>query len=626
MPFLMIREPGKNPRHVRLRTDHITSLGRDSENSVALEDASVGDAVLAVECEDGRFKVSAMEGGGFQRDGRRVLRHVFSEGDAIMVGRTELTFTETAPETPSEPPNVFPGLGGAGLGGGKELEALKGLFRFSERLAQITDVHKLLETLMDEVVAVTGADKGFLVLTEGGQLHVKVARNVDQQNIQNAIERLSDSIVRRALQTRRPLIVSDAIHDDEFSTAESVVNLKLSSVMAIPLLERGGEPFGLVYLGNDRIANQFERSTLELASVYASQAALLVRNALLMNELNVENRALKKAQEDHRFGEIIGSCEAMREVYRKLEKIAPTDISVLITGETGTGKELIAREVHRRSPRKNGAFVTVNCGAIPENLLESELFGHVKGAFTGAIATRLGRFQAANGGTLFLDEVGELPVNLQVKLLRALQEKMVTKVGESKPEAVDIRILAATNRVLEEEIKAGRFREDLYYRLNVVGLHLPPLRDRGEDVEVVARHLLTRYAREFNSSVKGFNTAAVNAIRRYAWPGNIRQLENRIKKAVVLAEGTQVTPDDLDLKPENLDPIQALASAVEEFKERYVDEVLRRNNENRTKTARDLGVDARTIFRYLERKRARLEGRKPQEEPSDAELEGEATT
>src|SRR5207248_5085320 len=185
-----------------------------------------------------------------------------------------------------------------------------------------------------------------------------------------------------------------------------------------------------------------------------------------------------------RFGEIIGSCPAMQEVYKKLSKIALTDISVLITGETGTGKELIARELHNRSPRAKGPFVTINCGAIPENLLESELFGHVRGAFTGAVASKAGRFQAADRGTLFLDEIGEMPLNLQVKILRALQEKVVVRVGENRPESVDIRVLAATNRHLETEIKHGRLREDLYYRLNVVNIHLPPLRDRGDDVIV----------------------------------------------------------------------------------------------------------------------------------------------
>ena len=247
-----------------------------------------------------------------------------------------------------------------------------------------------------------------------------------------------------------------------------------------------------------------------------------------------------------RFGDIIGSCAAMQEVFKKVEKVATTDISVLITGETGTGKELIAREMHRRSARAKGPFITINCGAIPENLLESELFGHVKGAFTGAVANKPGKFHAADGGTLFLDEIGEMPLNLQVKLLRALQEKVVVRVGENRPEPVDIRVLAATNRNLEDEIN-NRFREDLYYRLNVVNMQLPPLRERGDDVMVIAKYLLHRYSQEFGGKVKGLSPNAVIAIRKFGWPGNIRQLENHLKKACVLADKALLGPEDLGL-------------------------------------------------------------------------------
>jgi transcriptional regulator with PAS, ATPase and Fis domain len=291
----------------------------------------------------------------------------------------------------------------------------------------------------------------------------------------------------------------------------------------------------------------------------------------------------------------------MLEVFRKLQKVATTDINVLITGETGTGKELIARELHRRSNRAEGPFTVVNCGAIPENLMESEMFGHVKGAFTGAVATRAGKFQQANGGTLFLDEVGELTPPLQVKLLRAIQERVVHRVGESRPEKCDIRIVAATSRDLDAMIKTGEFREDLYYRLNVVNLWLPPLRERGEDTFIIAKALLSKYADETNSPVRGFSPSALSGIRKYDWPGNIRQLENRIKKALVLCDGRLINAEDLDLGADKQTPIVPLEKAKEDFQRRYVFEVLERNNGNRTQTARDLGVDPRTVFRYLER-------------------------
>ena len=244
--------------------------------------------------------------------------------------------------------------------------------------------------------------------------------------------------------------------------------------------------------------------------------------------------------------------------------------------------------------------MTINCGAIPENLIESELFGHLRGAFTGAVMDRQGKFHIANGGTLFLDEIGELPLNLQVKLLRVLQERVVMRVGSSKPEKVDIRVVAATNRNLEQMVRERQFREDLYYRLNVVNLWLPPLRDRGDDVLIIAKTLLSKYADEFSSSVRGYSPAAIASIKKYHWPGNIRQLQNRVKKGLVLCEQKLLAPDDLDLGDDVELKVVPLDKAKEDFQRKYVLQVLESNNGNRTQTARDLGVDPRTIFRYLE--------------------------
>jgi transcriptional regulator with GAF, ATPase, and Fis domain len=370
--------------------------------------------------------------------------------------------------------------------------------------------------------------------------------------------------------------------------------------MCVPLLERGNL-IGLIYVGNDNVAQLFDQAALEILTIFAAQASLVIRNALLVNELQIDNQSLQDRIERIRFGEILGSSPAMQEVFRKVQRVAATDITVLVTGETGTGKELIAREVHNRSARAKGPFISVNCGAIPENLLESELFGHVRGAFTGAIANKAGRFQSATKGTLFLDEIGEMPHALQVKILRALQEHIVTKVGDTVPESVDIRVIAATNRDLEAETRNGRFREDLYYRLNVVHLLLPPLRDRGDDIVVLARYMLSRYAPEYSSKVRGFTPSAIVAIKRYRWPGNIRELENRIKKAVVLADKTMLGPDDLGINPDEIPAILPLADARERWQRSYINEVLGLNGGNRTKTARDLGVDPRTIFRHLEK-------------------------
>ena len=332
------------------------------------------------------------------------------------------------------------------------------------------------------------------------------------------------------------------------------------------------------------------------------EVVLALRKAEERELLRRENRALKEQiKKEHQFETILAKSPQMQDVFKTISKIADYKTTVLISGESGVGKELVARAIHARSARKSGPFVAINCGAIPESLLESELFGHKKGAFTDASSDRRGLFEEAHEGTLLLDEIGELPLNLQVKLLRALQERIVFRVGDSKPEKVDIRVVAATNRVLEEEIRAGRFREDLYYRLNVVNVHLPPLRDRGEDILVIARYLLSRYTQEFRAPIKGFSPNCVIAMRKYPWPGNIRQLENHIKKAVVLADKTLLGPEDLGITPDVLPAILPLTEAREKWQRDYINEILELNNGNRTKTARDLGVDPRTIFRHLEK-------------------------
>jgi transcriptional regulator with GAF, ATPase, and Fis domain len=570
----------------------ITSIGRAGGNDVAIDDKSLRDYHAQITFDGRDFKLDGR--GDLQINGKKKRSGKIFHNDRLILGDdVELVFSvydETA------------GVGdeGAQPSQGSELEGMRRLAEFSERLNGLATVQDQLDGLVDAVIEVTNADKGFVILIENGEPKVTVARNLQQKSLSDGIRHLSDSIIAKVIDTRRALIVSDALHDSMFRGSESVMNLKLCSVMCAPLIAQG-QMLGIIYVGNDNVVNLFEESSLDVLTVFATQGALILQSALLRDELRTDLDALAERLEDKHFGDIIGTNPALIDVFKKVEKVAGTDISVLITGETGTGKELIAREIHRRSNRSHGPFIVVNCGAIPENLMESELFGHVRGAFTGAVATRQGKFQAAGGGTLFLDEIGELPLQLQVKLLRALQEKVVMKVGDTKPEDVDIRVVAATNRDLEHEIKTQNFREDLFYRLNVVNLHLPPLRERGDDVIVLAKYLLHKYAEEYGVRVKGFTPNALIAMRKYDWPGNVRQLENRIKKALVLCDKTLVGPEDLDLFPEALAAVQPLTEAREDFTRRYILEVLDRNGGNRTKTARDLGVDPRTIFRYLER-------------------------
>ena len=529
-------------------------------------------------------------------NGKKKRRSRLVHGDRVDLGKASLLFSMFDEPTRSVEPSID---------GADRIRSLAKLQEFSERLMGTGSADKLFDSMLEAVLEVTGAEKGFVMVLEeqaegSTKPVVRATRHARGEWTTGVEAALSDTIVARVLETGKPLIVTDAQADAAFARSESVVALKLSSVMCAPLRYQG-QTTGVIYVGNDRVKGLFQRAQLEMLSVFAAQASLLVQNALLVQSLREDKARLSNDLQNARFGELIGSCASMLEVFRKLQRVATTDITVLITGETGTGKELIARETHRRSTRANGPFVVINCGAIPENLIESELFGHARGAFTGAVQSRAGKFQLADKGTLFLDEVGELPLAMQVKLLRAIQERVVTRVGESRGEPVDIRIVAATNRVLEDEIKAGRFREDLYYRLNVVNLYLPPLRERGDDVLIIAKALLSKHGPELNAKVNGFTPAALATIRRHEWRGNIRQLENRIRRALVLCDSNLLGPDDLDMGAQSEGPILPLEKAKEEFQRRYVLEALERNGGNRTQTARDLGVDPRTIFRYLEK-------------------------
>ncbi|MDD5308224.1 MAG: sigma 54-interacting transcriptional regulator [Deltaproteobacteria bacterium] len=590
MPTLTTRLPNGELLTHRIAKS-ITTIGADSGNDVVIPAAGLEPHHAQIVFDGREFSIARVDSDvPVEVNGKARRKARLGHEDRIRVGDANILFSML--ENGGEARTSAAGSG--------EIEGLRRLHAFSAKMMGKQSIEALLEELMDAVIDLTGAAKGFLVLFEGDRPDIKVARNVHKENLDNAVSELSDSIIARVVETEEPVIVSDALNDAAFGHAESVVNLRLNSVMCVPLRERG-RLMGLIYVGNDRVKDLFDMRSLELLTVFASQASLLMQNAMLVDDLKVRAVSLSAELERQRFGEIVGTSQAMREVFRQVEKVAGAEVSVLIGGETGTGKELIAREIHRRSARARGPFVSVNCGAIPESLMESEFFGHMRGAFTGAVATTPGKFQSADHGTIFLDEIGEMPLGLQVKLLRVLQEHTVMKVGGTKHESLDIRVVAASNRNLEEEVKAGRFREDLYYRLNVVHVDLPALRKRDDDIVLLARYLLARYAAEFKSKVKGFTPNAVISMRKHPWPGNVRELENRLKKAVILCDGAMISAQDLDLTEDALPEVLPLAEAKERFQREYVLEVLARNNGNRTKTAKDLDVDPRTIFRYLEK-------------------------
>ncbi|MEZ4453522.1 MAG: sigma 54-interacting transcriptional regulator [Nannocystaceae bacterium] len=614
MPHLQYTGPdGKIQRYPLVK--RLISIGSSADAHVVLVGGEVAGSHCTLTHEPGRFVVeSTARANVFYVRGKKTRSHDLQHGDVMSIGGHEVIFS--AVDAPESKPQPREGQGRI------ELEAMRRLQTFSELLLAPGDLDRLLSELIDQVVALTRARKGFLVLAEGDDRYsIRVARNLDRQPVDDPQQLLSDKIIREVITGRQPAIISDALHDARFSSSLSVMNLKLSSVMCVPLIVRG-ELLGLIYVGNDNAVALFQQTDLDTLQVFAAQAALFIKNAKLVGELRSESAGLAERLEKVRFGQIIGSCPQMIEVYKRIEKVAGIDVTVLVTGETGTGKELIAREIHERSQRAKGPMITVNCGAIPENLIESELFGHVKGAFTGAVANQIGKFQAADKGTIFLDEIGELPLAMQVKLLRVLQEKAVQRLGENRPIPLDIRVVAATNRDLTKEVAEGRFREDLFHRLNVINVHLPPLRERGDDVLLIARYLIGRYAREFGRTIdasKALDPSAQKAMLRFGWPGNIRQLENHLKKALVLADGPQLTARDLELEieipsespggativditaPGGSEQILPLTEAREIWQRQYINRVLAINNGNRTKTARDLGVDPRTIFRHLEK-------------------------
>jgi two-component system response regulator PilR (NtrC family) len=320
----------------------------------------------------------------------------------------------------------------------------------------------------------------------------------------------------------------------------------------------------------------------------------------------MENRLLRKeVQRDYDFENIVGKSVAIRKVYEMIQTVAETDTTILITGKSGTGKELVARALHYSSKRRNKPLITVNCGTITENLIESELFGHKKGSFTGAISDKEGLIKAADGGTLFLDEISELPLQLQVKLLRVLQEKEYTPVGSTAAIQVNVRFIASTNRELKEEVIAGRFREDLYYRLNIVEIKLPSLKEREEDITLLADHFLNKYRREMNKNIKGIDPEAMRAIIAYEWKGEIRELENTLERAVIFCKDEFITLKDLpqtfNSKTGTTDfsKMGSLEDSVRKFEKDYIYKALENNNFDKEKTADLLKVGLSTLYRKL---------------------------
>jgi transcriptional regulator with GAF, ATPase, and Fis domain len=609
MASLTIKTPDGKSRSVNL-LKRITSIGKGADNDIVVEDASVPETAFAVLYDGAAYRVGGEQ--SFHVNGKKTDEHQLKANDVVKVGGTELVFSMgdaplAAPalatrfsrgdsNNPDASTQEQPGVPG------RELAALRRLTAFSEHLLQSYDFDRILESLMDEVIEVARADKGFLILMESNQLRVKVARNIQRETIEDAIERVSDSIIAKVVKSQKPLIIADALDDPEFNASESVVNLKLLSVMCAPLMHRG-ELFGVLYLGNDRLINRFDKKALDTLTIFAAQASLLLQNAMLLDQLRTDRDQLEEQLHEKTFGDLIGTNPSLVEVFTKVKKVATTDISVLITGETGTGKGVFARALHAESRRSDRPFVSLNCAALPEALLESELFGHVRGAFTGAVSERAGLFAEADGGTLFLDEIGEMPLALQPKLLHVLESRTVRPVGASRERPVDFRLVAATHRDLRERVAQGAFRADLLYRLEVVPLHVPPLRERPDDLPPLVEHFLAEAcAGHPGSPVRRLSPEVMARLLDFDWPGNVRELQHLLTRLVVLGRSAEVTASEL---PATLAPRAAAAGfggevvPIRELQARYAAWALTRFGGHRTRTAEALGVDLKTLAKWL---------------------------
>jgi Nif-specific regulatory protein len=421
-------------------------------------------------------------------------------------------------------------------------------------------------------------------------------------------------VFRKVVGERAAVLAADAPRD--VGQSESLMGASIRSTIGVPLW-KGDDILGVLQVDNRDAPSMLNQDDVEVLTVLAANASLAIAGARVIQRLsaaeerlNKENAFLKSREEKRQGagGPILGQSQPMATLLSQLDKVAETRVTVLIEGETGTGKELVASALHYRSKRKDKLFVTQNCAAVPENLLESELFGHKRGAFTGATDDKKGLFEIADGGTLFLDEVTEMPLSLQPKLLRVLQEGEVRPVGATHAKQVNVRIVAASNRNLEKEVAAGRFREDLYYRLKVFPLRVPPLRERRDDIPILANAFLKRYGSEFGKSALGFTQQALELLMAYDWPGNVRELQNEVQRVVIdVEEGAFVTKEQLSPRIRQVEGVIDRAGAskgtlremMDSIEKYLLIEALREHNHNKTSTAKTLGITREGLHKKL---------------------------
>ena len=483
---------------------------------------------------------------------------------------------------------------------------------FLDALRKNTDTRSLLGRLLLGLVEFLGCERGFVLLREHKDKELVPVATHCLDNVDTFLE-LSSTIFKRALKNRATVAIENTIEADEICEANSIKEIGPRTVLCAPLLARN-RIFGVVYVDRPAVGVGFDREQISLfESVTGLSAGILSENQTRVRLLETRNRlcalhSISSSTDNY----LRGHGKASKELDEMVQAAAAQDVTVLVTGETGTGKEMVARDIHNRSSRSMGPFIAVNCAALPREIMEAELFGCIKGAFTGADKDRMGRFELASSGTLFLDEVGELPLEIQVKLLRVLQEKTINRLGSSEDVPLDIRLLCATNCDLIGAVKSGFFRQDLYYRINVFNVSLKPLRERVDEIEPLAMHFLKVLSRNFGKKIYRFSPGALKNLKSYKWPGNVRELRNAVERAVVLEQGDTIRASNLpiyrtvDVESENEANLQSnlplnYEEAKSAFERAFLQRALDRNKGNIAQAAKEAGMTRCSIYRRIEK-------------------------
>ncbi len=618
----------------------VVRIGRGTGNDLVLPEAHVssehvrlivGETQVFLEDLGSTNGTAVVKGSGREplEQGRRV---VLEDGDVLELGgegdeatRISVNLSEEAePHVVSLRP--IGELSGTTGSLERNSAVLKTLYRVQKDIGRAEGLSDVLLEVADAALAlVSGATHATVVLrddsdpqeTKSEAAYVPVlTRTRGKDGLGRAPDGsvpVTRSVFRKVVRERAAVLAADA--PSESFSSESLLGASIKSTIGVPLW-RGDDILGVLQVDNRDAPSMFDSGDLDALGVLSATSSLAVANAGLIRRLVLAEEQLKKentflrGRERDRSGgtQIIGESRAMAELSSQLDKVVDTRVTVLIEGETGTGKELVASQVHYRSKRRNKLFVAQNCAALPENLLESELFGHKKGAFTGATDEKRGLFDVADGGTLFLDEVTEMPLSLQAKLLRVLQEGEIRPVGATHTRVVDVRIVAACNRNIEKEVEEGRFREDLYYRLKVFPIRVPPLRERRDDIPVLAGHFLHRYTREMGKPVQGFAQGAMELLMSYEWPGNVRELENEVQRLVIQADlDGFITTDLLSPRVKRMESVVERAGAtqgtlkemVEQVEKFILRESLREHGGNKTSAAKTLGITREGLHKKL---------------------------